>query len=120
MPPLPPTPCKFTGCPGLSRDGSGWCLKHKAHGETKKRKAQKKYQKRRGSSSSRGYGAEWRRIRKAKLTLNPLCEECAQNGCVSRATTVHHRDHDPHNNEDSNLMSMCRECHEIAHGRKRK
>lgn len=116
---LPPRPCNFPGCPNLSRDGSGWCSKHKAYGEQKRKGDQKKYQQRRGSAASRGYGGEWRKIRTAKLKRNPLCEECEKHGRVTVAWTVHHIDHDQHNNDDSNLMSMCRDCHEIHHGRKR-
>lgn len=119
MPPLPAKPCKKAGCPNLCRDGSGWCPKHKDEGEQDQRKKQKAYQQRRGSSASRGYGAEWRKIRTAKLKCNPLCEKCEKQDRVTRATTVHHIDHDQSNNANSNLMSMCRNCHEEHHGRKR-
>ncbi len=117
---LPPRPCNFNGCPNLCRDGSGWCAKHKAYGEQKAKDNQRAYQKRRGSAASRGYGGEWRRVRLEQLKKQPLCEECLQVERIEIATTVHHIDHDQRNNNPSNLMSMCRKCHEKIHGRKRK
>lgn len=67
----------------------------------------------------------WLKLRRNKLTLNPLCERCEAEGFVRPATEVHHRRpveygatfeekrrlmYDPHN-----LMALCRECHVKEH-----
>ncbi len=31
--------------------------------------------------------------------------------------TVHHLDHDATNNHETNLVTLCRDCHEVEHGR---
>lgn len=68
----------------------------------------------RGSASQRGYDATWRKVRVAYLRAHPMCEV---KGCPRVAAVVHHRDEDPRNNAQGNLMGMCRECHEQHHGR---
>lgn len=64
----------------------------------------------RGSSSSRGYDAQWRRLRREHLTANPLCFNC--NGY---ATLVDHKVPvavDPSRRLDpTNLRSACGTCH---------
>lgn len=68
---------------------------------------------------------KWLRLRKAKLTAQPLCERCRENGIVRAATEVHHVKpvedaltdaekarlmFDPHN-----LMALCHDCHIEIH-----
>lgn len=67
----------------------------------------------------------WLRLRKEKLTAQPLCERCQQLGIVTPATEVHHVTpvedgltyaakqrlmYDPHN-----LRALCHACHVQTH-----
>ena len=67
----------------------------------------------------------WLRLRKEKLTAQPLCERCQQQGIVTPATEVHHVTpvedgltyaakvrlmYDPHN-----LRALCHACHVQTH-----
>jgi 5-methylcytosine-specific restriction protein A len=67
----------------------------------------------------------WVKLRRSKLTANPLCEDCFAQGIVTPATEVHHIKpvedaltaadkealmFDPHN-----LRSLCHACHLAAH-----
>ncbi len=66
-----------------------------------------RYEASRGNAGQRGYGAQWRRLCREMLQVEPYCE------CGERADTVDHivprlrggRDH------PSNLETMCRACH---------
>jgi 5-methylcytosine-specific restriction protein A len=81
MPFAPKRPCTWPGCPALV-DG-GRCEKHR-------RQERKRVDERRGTSSERGYGAHWRKLRALVLREEPLCRECAKIGCVVAATDVDH------------------------------
>lgn len=70
---------------------------------------------RRGSASSRGYGAKWRKIRKAALYRDMgLCVHCRSRGDITVATEVDHivRKADGGTDDLDNLQSLCRPCHE--------
>jgi 5-methylcytosine-specific restriction enzyme A len=45
---------------------------------------------RRGSATSRGYGARWRAARKQFLDRNPLCARCRRMGRLTAAMVVDH------------------------------
>ena len=75
----------------------------------------KRYDKERKSSTERGYGARWQRIRKAYLTKYPLCERCLTNRITKAAVLVHHRDRDSSNNSHNNLEALCISCHDKEH-----
>lgn len=100
--------CRKPGCPALHSNRSGLCDKHDAE-------SQAAYEASRGSAASRGYGDGWRKIRKIKLTANPMCEKCK----VKVAVLVHHKDQNSANNSQENLLSLCQPCHEDIHGRER-
>ena len=85
---------------------SGYCLEHL----TRKRVEQDS---RRGTPAERGYGRQWSEIRRYVLRCQPWCERCGE-----RAVLVHHRDHDPSNNDLANLEPLCRACHEREHAGK--
>ena len=96
MPASAPRPCSWPGCPDLAVRGSR-CDDHAAVAARRK-----------GSATSRGYDAAWRRVRSRHLRLHPLCEEP---GCSALATVVDHietiRDA-PHLRLDhGNLRSYC-------------
>ena len=75
----------------------------------------------RGNSADRGYDRRWRKVRALKAKRDPLCEVCRKRGVVKALDVVHHNQ----SIEDApelrlamdNLMSLCRDCHEIIHGR---
>jgi 5-methylcytosine-specific restriction protein A len=102
-----PLPCRHPGCPELVA-GGGYCPAHL-------RAEYQEQDRRRGTPSQRGYGWEWQRIRRQKLTAEPYCERCG-----SPAVLVHHRDHNPANTAWANLESLCRGCHEREHAGKGK
>ena len=71
------------------------------------------------------HAAKWVNLRRMKLTSNPLCEDCLENGRITFASEVHHVKpvedaltaadkealmYDPHN-----LRSLCHACHVAAH-----
>lgn len=67
----------------------------------------------------------WLRLRREKLTANPLCEECAKEDICTAATEVHHRipvesvrtyaEQQQLMFDLGNLMSVCHECHVLLH-----
>ena len=75
----------------------------------------------RPDSGYRGYDSKWQKIRKIKITNNPLCESCANHDIDRLANVVHHIiaiEKAPELRLTmSNLMSLCAECHESLHGR---
>ena len=60
-------------------------------------------------------GAAWRKLRKAKLTIDPCCEYCQEAGNVTGAVEVHHvltvGQHWQHRLDFNNLKSLCKACH---------
>lgn len=56
-------------------------------------------------------GAAWRKLRAYVLAGEPTCRHCTQQGALTIATDVDHRDNDPSNNELVNLVPLCHECH---------
>jgi len=75
---------------------------------------------RRASARDRGYDWTWEKARAAVLMKHPLCEVCMSDGRARAATLVHHVDENSSNNVDANLRALCRDCHEVTHGRKRR
>ena len=107
MPRKPKTPCRYPGCPALC-DGA-YCEKHQSV-------IDHEYNTRhRDRDASRFYSSDrWRKLRAAKLSRNPLCEECARQGRHTPAKMVDHivpirfggRSLDM-----DNLQSLCWSCH---------
>ena len=90
----------------MHRNDSGYCDTHEAQ-------ARKAYDDTRQTAAERGYGALWAKISRGKRRRTPMCEA---EGCHALAEMVHHRDGNPRNNREANLMSICRACHEAIHG----
>ena len=95
--------CGKPGCAGLVRNSTcSVCGPRKRARDT------------RPSSGSRGYDAQWQRVRAAQLRRHPLCEDCGERGYVTEASEVHHvvalrlggmrLDY-------GNLRSLCKGCH---------
>jgi 5-methylcytosine-specific restriction protein A len=102
-------PCRHPGCPALVV--SGYCDKHKQQKE--------RY---RGSANERGYNRDWQKARDRFLRDNPCCAKCLEKDRAVPATVVHHIKPISQGGEildPDNFMSLCRDCHERLHGRKK-
>jgi 5-methylcytosine-specific restriction endonuclease McrA len=66
-------------------------------------------------SSQRGYGVDWRALRREHLADEPYCRACARNGLEVPAVMVDHiktiRDAPERRLDPSNLQSLCYRCH---------
>lgn len=63
------------------------------------------------TTTERGYGAAWRKVRLAALAREPLCRFCYAAGAIVKADEVDHIDGDSFNNDPDNLRPLCRPCH---------
>ena len=111
MPSKPKRPCPKPGCRGL------WDGKVCPTCGHKKAKWGWKDDRERGTAKRRGYDRAWRAVRARKLAHDPLCEMCEANGLTQEAEQVHHIKpfngrSDPLRLQRTNLMSVCRRCHE--------
>ena len=69
----------------------------------------------------------WQKIRKQKLSSNPLCQDCQERGKIVAAREVHHvkpcetaktvREMEVLMFDYNNLRSLCHECHVLTHKR---
>lgn len=79
-------------------------------------------QEKRESSYRRGYDTTWERARKMHLAEHPLCVDCEAAKKIRIASVVHHikpvDDYPELRLDPTNFRSLCRDCHEIEHGRK--
>lgn len=55
--------------------------------------------------------------RRIKIRDNFQCQKCNEklSGYRSKSLDVHHIDHNKNNNEESNLISLCKRCHRLTH-----
>ncbi|MFK3938927.1 HNH endonuclease [Alkalihalobacillus sp. NPDC078783] len=108
MPSKPRRPCNHVGCTVIT--DQPYCNKHKVVA-----KASKDFDNRRGSASSRGYDARWRKARKMYLRRNPLCVRCEMNNDLVSATIVDHIK--PYEVDmqlfwnEKNWQALCKTCH---------
>lgn len=105
MPIKPKRPCSHPGCPRLT-DGR-FCEEHQ-------RQENKRYEKYDRDPAVRcRYGRTWKRIRDRHIAEHPLCEMCKKQGRITPAEEVHHIKplSQGGTHDDSNLMSLCKECH---------
>lgn len=95
MPTSPALPCSTPGCRHRKP-----CPDHAARHEP--------IAHRRGSASSRGYGAPWRKLRMMVLREEPLCRRCG-----NPASEVDHRVPKEQGGDDTrdNLQALCKPCH---------
>lgn len=113
------TICKYPGCRKPVALGQKYCDLHREKGNA--RDAQMKAEreahrtKRTGSSTARGYGYKWQRLRARILAAHPLCVECEKRGIIKLATDVDHIR--PHKGDpalmwdEHNLQALCHACH---------
>lgn len=94
--------CSRPGCPDLVPDGTSRCDR-----------CDQLADRRRGSSSRRGYNSRWRRTRDDFLLHHPFC---AEQDCLSFATAVDHIDGlgplAPRGHDWSNLRGYCKTHHD--------
>lgn len=70
----------------------------------------------RKTSTQRGYGHKWRKLRLAFLSRHPLCVFCSTKGHIAQATVVDHII--PHKGDQrlfwdmSNWQPLCKKCHD--------
>jgi 5-methylcytosine-specific restriction enzyme A len=109
MPYAPRHPCGHPGCAALIEAGNGRCAMHRIQ-------ERQELDRRRGSSTARGYGSTWRTARKEFLRQNPLCIKCYSLGILKTATVVDHII--PHKGDSrlfwdqSNWQVLCKRCHD--------
>ena len=110
MSPIAPKhPCSYPGCTDLIQTSESRCEKHRIQEQSEYDGGRK------DDPFHRLYGGKtWRRVRKTKLAMNPLCERCARRGRIEPATEVHHRipvraGGDPL--DIAFLESLCKSCH---------
>lgn len=104
-------PCREWACPNVikSRHQKGYCDNH-----ADKRSGWSKRVDRTGSTTDRGYGYAWQKLRKRILERDKyLCMLCAEQGRLSEATDVDHIINKAKGGTDdeSNLQSLCAPCH---------
>ena len=104
------TICSWPGCGKSVFLPDRYCDKHKTIKEEQKARAQLFYERRRGSSSSRGYNYKWTKFRREYLRLHPVCACCGR-----LATEIDHivpfKSDKTKIFELTNLQPLCHECH---------
>ncbi|WJF92176.1 HNH endonuclease [Paraburkholderia bonniea] len=117
MPVRPLRPCRHRGCAALASGGRTHCVQH-AHEQVKwKPDAQ------RGNRHARGYGSVWIRRRVRILCRDcGLCQVCRRAGRVTPGTEVDHvvPKSQGGSDEDDNLQTICRACHQTKTGSERR
>ena len=104
----PKKPCAKVNCKELVEAGKRYCPEH----EREYRKCMNKEQdSKRGTAADRGYGANWRRLRKMVLNAEPLCRHCWEKGLIRAAEEVDHIDGNAWNLAWDNLQPLCKSCH---------
>ena len=102
-------PCQHPGCPKFADTGNNYCERHGRLFEMSAPPPKKEH---RESSSRRGYGRRWQKIRLVFLRRNPMC--CAS-GCKKLATEVDHIKSlaDGGLNYFYNLQGFCKKHHSV-------
>ena len=72
----------------------------------------------RRSAGERGYDNEWRKIRQARLELEPWCRRCEERGIIVAAKLIVDHVIPLHVRPDlrldlDNTQTLCRRCHKI-------
>ena len=110
MPNKPSKACAAPSCPNHAVEGSNYCANHKKADEAMRYKVQKE------TGVHKAYETRnWPKVRRIQLNKHPMCQcpSCREHFLV--ADTVHHKDGNPFNNLESNLMSVEAGCHNKIH-----
>lgn len=106
---MPKRICRAPGCGQIEVDG-GYC---QAHQERRAVDGKERYQRKWKSRPwvKLYYSPRWKKLSRAKLQANPVCENCGKD----IADEVHHLK--PHRGDPvlffawENLQSLCKSCH---------
>ena len=88
MPSAPRKICRHPGCSVLTENT--YCGQHEKKKQETLKTERIKYDKERGTSSSRGYNYRWRKYSAQYRKDNPLCVMCEKEGRVALAECVDH------------------------------
>ena len=122
MPHDAPQPCRYPGCRELVRDKSarGLCVGHVRETRALRRRTTERRRRMSDEDLKRDswYSSrDWRHLRRAYISRNPLCEFCARRGITKAADVVDHiierKDDDSLRLDSGNLQSLCHKCHNI-------
>ena len=119
MPMRPPRACGRSTCPLAATHGSTYCAPCRARlGFTDKSPSGSHWQNwNRGTSTQRGYGMAWRRMRDHVMRRDGhLCASCKREGRFVIADDVHHIVPRSRGGGDNpaNLEAICTSCHRTA------
>ena len=113
MPDAPLTACSFPRCARLARSGNGGLCTHHQGERTA-------YDRHRGSASTRGYDATWRRVRLGYLrSVGWRCEGCGYRAVKLHVHHIHPLADGGSRLERTNLEALCAACHNRKHGGER-
>ena len=111
--------CTQAGCSAIvdhKDDGtSPRCPKHLSKPKVTQKERQRKYTHHYDDQGRNVYSTyRWKKLRKAKATLNPMCEHCASRGVYKLVEEVDHIIEIEDGGEMwdiNNLQSLCKPCH---------
>lgn len=92
------------------------------HNQKKRKTNWGKWQKKKGSTTQRGYGYSWEQIKKRiKARDNNLCQSCLRKGRLVEAFAVDHivPKSAGGGDTDANLECICHPCHKAKTARER-
>lgn len=109
MPAAIPRQCRQHTCAATTTARNGYCEAHQAL-------ASGWMDERRGSSTERGYGGRWRKLRDRIMRRDKaLCQPCMGKGRVMPAVAVDHivPKAEGGTDADENLQAICEPCHKL-------
>ena len=111
MPRRAPHPCRHPGCAGLVVGAGRYCPEHSAQGD-------EQVDAQRPTSSQRGYGYRWQKIRAVYLRAHPICADPfgVHQQAGQLAVAAEDVDHITPlqaggSNRAENLQALCHSCH---------
>ena len=115
---MPKRKCSVAWCREYVDLPERYCDKHK--GNTDKTYNREVRHNKDNMKYARFYASnQWKKLRRSKLSDQPLCEECLRNGKVTSATIVHHKTEVKENwskrLDYDTLESICQSCHNKEH-----
>ena len=107
-------PCAYDFCENLVTAGTTYCEKHQ--GVVKKKRDQLYDRYERDEKSKKFYNSlAWKKLRKIKISKEPLCEICEEEDRLRPATEVDHivpiKVDWSRRLDEKNLQSLCHRCH---------
>lgn len=118
MPMRPARPCRTPQCPNLVDQGyCDACRQKLGLTDRQARTGSHWSDWNRGTSTERGYGAPWRRLRDEVLReAEHMCVPCRREGRLALAREVHHiiARADGGTDDKTNLEARCTDCHRRA------